>query len=126
MLAKVGRRQRVATAITNWQADDINWLDELRDLSIRFPGPAEALVQRMNVTPVNQGNLVTLQLRVKDPSVVPLMEANLRDEYHAIQSKRVSEIPDAEEFGWQLDTTILVRPRPRELYLPYLAMETEE
>lgn len=126
MSTKLERRQRVTTAIANWQADDVNWLDELRDLSIRFPGPGEALVQRMTVTPVNQGNLVTLQLRIKDPSVLPLMEANLRDEYHAIKSKRVSEIPAAEEFGWQLDTSILVRPRPRESYLHYLAMQKEK
>lgn len=122
MSEKVGRRQRVTQAIANWQADDVTWLDELRDLSIRFPDANDVVVQRMNVTPVSQGNMVTLQLRVKDPTVVTLMEANLRDDHHRIQSKRVSEIPGAEKFGWQLDTTIWVRPHSKESYLPYLDM----
>lgn len=126
MADKIGRQQTVAQSIADWQSDDVNWIDELRDLSIRFPGPDEAIVRRMSITPVDQGNLVTMQLRVKSPSVVTMMEANLRDEYHSVKSKRVSEVAGAEQFPWQLDTTILVSPRPPEAYTQHLEIVKQE
>ncbi len=54
-----------------------------------------------------------------------MMEANLRDEYHSIRSKRVSELPNEEDFGWQFDASILVSPRPPEAYRHFLALEEE-
>ena len=117
MADKVEGKQRIVSAISAWQVDDVNWLDELRDLSLRFPGPADAVIERMTISPAaGGGNLVSLQVRVRDPVVVSMMEANLRDEHHSIRSKRVSELTNEEDFGWQFDASILVSPRPPDAY----------
>jgi hypothetical protein len=124
MADKVDRRQRIVSAINSWQADDVNWLDELRDLSLRFPGPADAVIERMTVAPAaDGGNIVGLQVRVRDPAVVSMMEANLRDEHHSIRSKRVSELSGEDDFGWRFDASILVGPRQPEAYRRFLALE---
>ncbi len=124
MSEKIDRRQRIVSSVNAWQADDVNWLDELRDLSLRFPGPADAVVERMAVAPAaGGGNIVNLQVRVRDPAVVSMMEANLRDEYHSIRSKRVSELSGQDDFGWQFDASILVSPRQADAYRSFLALE---
>lgn len=124
MADKVERKQRIVAAINAWKADDVNWLDELRDMSLRFPGPADAVIERMTIGPAaGGGNAVGLQVRVRDPAIVSMMEANLRDEYHSIRSKRVSEVASEDDFGWQLDASILVSPRPPDTYRRFLTLE---
>ena len=50
-LEKVQQKQRVVLAIQNWQRDGVNWLDELYDITSRFPKGSEALVRKLNVAP---------------------------------------------------------------------------
>ena len=124
LAAKLQRRERIASAVEQWQADDVSCLDELRDLSQRFPTQKDAYVQRMVIAPTQVGaKTVTLQVRVRDPSLVSMMESNLRDSHHRIVSKRVTEFSAEDEFGWQFDATILVTPRDASSYR--LAFQSE-
>ena len=46
---RAGKQQRLIQAINEWGENDVNWLDELRDLSLRFPSDRDAVVLRMGL-----------------------------------------------------------------------------
>ena len=113
---KLQRRQRIALAVKQWQSDDVNCLDELLDLSERFPGPRDAYIQRLAIAPARGGKSLVLQVRARDQQLVKEFESRLRDAYHHVVTKPVSESASDEDFPWQFDATILVAPRPKENY----------
>ncbi len=106
--------QDALDAIHDWQRSDIAWLDELKDLSERFPKQKESLVKRMSMSSGPDGaGVMDLSVQVKSPDVVTEMESAIRDERHSVSSKRVAEVNDIEELTWSFDTKIIFRPLPR-------------
>ena len=121
---KLSRKHEVVSAVQTWEHDQVLWLDELRDLSLRFPRAVDAYAQRLSMTsPPGGDGIIAMQVRVQQPATMALMESNLRDEFHRVHSKRVTENGDVDEFGWHFETTVFVRPRPAEDYRRYLALE---
>jgi Tfp pilus assembly PilM family ATPase len=112
--SKAQQFQDTLDAIKQWQRSDIAWLDELKDLSERFPEQNESLVKRMSMSAgPDGGGVMDLSVQVKSPDVVTEMEASIRDERHSVSSKRVAEVTDIEELTWSFDTKILFRPLAR-------------
>ena len=106
--------QDIVDAVEQWQSSDIAWLDELRDLSERFPTRAESLVKRMSMSAGPDGaGVITLSVQVQSPEIVTEMESAIRDNRHSVSSKRVTEVSDRENLNWSFDTKIVFRPLPR-------------
>ena len=106
--------QDVVDAVHQWQKSDIAWLDEIRDLSQRFPMQSESLVKRMTMSTGNDGyGVVDLSVQVSSPDVVTELEAAIRDDRHSVTSKRVAEVSDSENLNWSFETRITFRPTER-------------
>jgi len=122
---KAVQRQQVAQAVREWNAGDVVWLDELRDLSLRFPKARDAVVLRMSLTHARAGGgTVDLQGVVRDPAIVGRMERNLRDEYHEVRSKGVKERVQDKGYAWQFESSVSVAHRDKNQYVSHLPSDT--
>lgn len=119
---KLGEQNKVVDAVRDWLAGDVNWLDELRDLSIRFPTARDMILLRTSMasTPRAGGGEVILQGVVRDPLVVSRMETNVRDKYHELSSKRVQERIRDKTYSWHFETSISVAKRTKNQYTSHL------
>ena len=113
--------QDIVDAVHQWQKSDIAWLDEIQDLTQRFPMQSESLVKRMTMSTGNDGyGVVDLSVQVSSPDVVTALEAAIRDDRHSVTSKRVAEVSDSENLNWSFETRIIFRPTER---LPFALEE---
>ena len=115
-------RSKIADGVSDWLAGDVNWLDELRDLSIRFPTARDMIVLRVNMasTPRAGGGELAMQGVVRDPQVVAHMETTVRDKYHELSSKRVQERVREKTYSWHFETQIAVSRRTKSQYTSHL------
>ena len=115
---KASDQKRRIEAVAAWQDRDVNWLDELRDLSERFPGPRDALVLRMAMRPSSSaGGVIDMQGLLRDPKIVVNMEHLVRDGFRRVQSRRVQQRSGEEDYTWLFETAVSVAPRPAEQYV---------
>lgn len=119
-VVRANDKQAAVAAIQEWTAGEIVWLDELRDLSARFPKRRDAVVERITLGRGPLGGVIELSGMVRDPAIVGRIENTLRDEHHEVRSKRVQERVQGKNFTWQFESSISVRPREREAYLASL------
>jgi len=112
----VVQRKRIE-AIAAWKNREVNWLDELRDLSDRFPGPRDAVVLRMSMRPAQgAGGLIDLQGLVRDPKVVVNLERQIRDPFRAVRSRRVQQRTQDDDYTWLYETSVSIAPRRPDRY----------
>ncbi len=125
-MKKVAEQKKQVDAIAAWNARDVNWLDEMRDLSIRFPGPRDAVVLRMNMRlSSGSGGLIDLQGLVRDPKVLANMERQVRDESRRVQSRRIQERTLEQDYTWMFETSMAVARRSKDRYISHLASPDE-
>lgn len=111
---------QVVNSLRAWHNADMNWLDELRDLSVRFPSAADMVVLQMALSPGRAGGAaITFSGLARDPKIVVRMESNIRDRYHDIRSKRVQERGPQGSLAWSFETSLVVAPRPRASYVAH-------
>jgi len=121
VLKKAGQRQRLIDAVGRWKSRDVCWLDEIRDLSIRFPSARDAVVLRMSLTPSQSGGgVIGVQGLVRAPGVVYSMESRLRDGYRRVRSPRTQERVVETGYAWVFETTMSVARRRPEAYVSHL------
>jgi hypothetical protein len=109
-------------AIEEWLMADVVWLDELRDLSLRFPKPRDAVILRMTLSgKPTGGGAIELEGLVRDPSIVGQMESNLRDDYHEVRTKRVQESVQGANHTWKFDSSLVVGSRDKSKYQSHLS-----
>jgi hypothetical protein len=114
-------KEAAVAAIEEWLAGDVVWLDELRDLSLRFPKPRDAVLLRMSLgSKPNGGGAIELEGVVRDPSIVGQMESGLRDDRHEVRTKRVQESVQGQAHTWKFDSTLLVAGGGKEQYQSHL------
>ncbi len=112
----VRQRDRIE-AIAAWRNRDVPWLDELRDLSVRFPPPRDAVVTRMTMRPSQtRGGMIDLQGLVRDPNIVVNMERQIRDRYRNVRSRRIQQRALQDDYTWLFETSVSVLPRRPEQY----------
>lgn len=124
-LKKAGQQQKLIDAVSQWKARDICWLDELRDLSIRFPSARDAMVLRMSLTSQSGGAIIDLQGLVRDPRVVYSMEAKVRDQYRSVRSPRAQERLLEKDYTWLFETSVSVAQRHKDRYVSHLPQQPE-
>jgi hypothetical protein len=112
----VVQRKRIE-ALAAWKNREVNWLDELRDLSERFPSPRDAVVLRMSMRPSQgAGGLIDLQGLVRDPKVVVNLERQVRDPFRTVRSRRVQQRTQEDDYTWLYETSVSVAPRRPDQY----------
>ncbi|MEZ6048513.1 MAG: hypothetical protein R3C11_23655 [Planctomycetaceae bacterium] len=114
-------------ALKEWEARNINWLDELRDISVQLPSSRDAMIQRMSLSlaPAGRGagGQISFQGLIRDSSIVYEIEQRLADEHHQIRIPKVKERAD-DIYGSHYDATLAVSKREPEEYLK--SSESEE
>lgn len=114
-------RAQVVNSLRAWHAAELNWLDELRDLSIRFPSGSDMVVLQMALSPGRAGGgAISFSGMARDPKIVVRMESNIRDRYHDIRSKRVQERGPQGSLAWSFETSLSVAPRSKSTYVAHL------
>lgn len=118
---RAGKQQKVIQAIHEWGETDVNWLDELRDLSLRLPGGRDAVVLRMALGHARgSGGTIDIVGVVRDPAIVSRIENDLRDKYHQISSRRVQEREQENSYSWHFESSLIVSPRDKKQYVSHL------
>jgi len=123
-LDKVEEQQKAVKSIRQWQAGEIVWLDELRDLSARFPSGRDAMVLRMSMSAGQRGGgAIRMNGLVRHSSIVYNLEENLRDKYHQVHSTHVGKRDEEENYTWLFESSIDVARRPASSYAAATASE---
>ncbi len=118
---RAAQQQATAAAVREWNAGDVVWLDELRDLSLRFPKARDAVVLQMSFSHARAGGgTIDLQGVVRDPAIVGRMERNLRDEFHEVRSKGVKERVQDKGYSWHFESSVSVAHREKNQYESHL------
>jgi hypothetical protein len=129
-MKRVAEQKKLYDAIRAWNERDVNWLDEMRDLSIRFPGPRDAVVLRMSMRfSSDSGGLIDLHGLVRDPKVLATMEQQVRDGKRKVRSRRIQERTLEHDYTWMYETSMAVAARSKDQYvshLPPLAVGAED
>ena len=115
LLEKFSSRSGTVDAIERWQNEEINWLAELQELSERFPDASKAVVQRMSMSDSNNGiGVISMSVRVNDAAQIAGLESQLRDEFHEVVSRRISQAAEGSQFPFQFEAMVTVKPKPPE------------
>lgn len=111
--------RKMVEAIEDWRRTDICWLDEFRALSDQLPPAEQATVRSLTMSTLDARGRIDLALEVSDPKVRMDLEQAIRDERHAVTSKRVTDTSRQDASTWQFQTTIMIAaPPPPDLELP--------
>jgi len=118
LVKRAQQKQVQVPAIEEWKSGEVIWIDELRDLSARFPNRRDAILLRLTLGRApGSGGMMELQGLVRDPTIVGRLESQLRDDHHEVRSKRVQENIQEKTFTWQFESSLAVSPRSKEDYL---------
>lgn len=121
---KAAKRAALINAVNSWTKRDLNWLDELRDLSIRFPGPRDAVILRMSMRPSpSAGGVIDIDGLVRDPKIVIQMEQQIRDQYRSVRSPTLRERRLERDYTWYFDASMALKPRSKDGYVSHLPEE---
>lgn len=91
---------------------DVNWLDELVELSREFPPPDEAIVQQATFSSLAKGGgQMILDGHVIDPAVLERMEAGLRDKRHQVTGTGTRFDERQPDLQWVFQERIVVLPK---------------
>ena len=113
-LKRAQTKQALLSAVEAWQANEINWLDELHFLSEKLTPANKATVignLEMSVEPGQRGR-IELPVEVTESSVRLDLEKGIRDSRHAITSRRIVDASNRANAAWRFKTTISVAPSP--------------
>ncbi len=114
---KVSRKGSIVKTLDSWDASSVNWLDELRDFSARFPSSRDAVVLHLALSPSRDGGgEINLNGLVRDPDIVLRMENGIRDDFHQLRIPRVQERELNKNYSWHFESRVVVKPRTREQY----------
>ncbi len=118
VLKRTAEQSQRIDAIADWQAGEVVWLDELRELSLRLPVSRDLVLMRMSMTPERSGGgNVDFSGLVRDPLIVARMEQNLRDQFHDVRSKRIQERGPGKGYSWGFETSVSIGGRDKQSYL---------
>ena len=111
-MKKAAEQKKLIDAVREWKARDVIWLDELRDLSLRFPSTRDVVVSRMSLSPSQSGGgAINLEGLMRGPDILVKLENQVRDRYRRVQSKRVQERKLERDYTWLFETSLSVARR---------------
>jgi Tfp pilus assembly PilM family ATPase len=114
LVREASKDRQLIEAVRQWKASDVNWLDELRDLSERFPSMRQARVTQLSLTPGRSGGQIHLQGLVRDPGVAAEIERRLREAGHEeVRSKHILPREGQENYTRSFEISASVPPGQR-------------
>ena len=107
-------KQAMAAALNRWQANEINWLDELHYLTEKLPAAEAATIGSLTMT-VATGQLgrIDMPVVISDSELRSVIEDAVNDERHTISNKRLTDASNRGVNAWRFQSTISVKPTPR-------------
>ena len=119
LVKKTAEKKKIIDAIDDWNTNSVVWLDEIRDLSSRFPSGQDLVLQRLTMSPARGGKAsIAFQGLAREPNVVTRMEATLRDSRHEVQTPRVDERVQDKSYTWNFETSVSLTPAKIEIEKP--------
>lgn len=121
-LKKHAQKKKTAYSVVRiWQADSVNWLDELRDTALRMPSQRDVVLRSLVASPARGGGgRLTVNGVARSQSVVIKMEQGLRDKFHQIQTPRLEERLQDKAYTWHFESSVHVVPRTKSEYVSHL------
>jgi Tfp pilus assembly PilM family ATPase len=94
--------------IDRWKKGDINWLDELYEISDRFPLPDEAIVERFSASVAAASDEATIGIngKITQPNVENDIVGELRERPYRITQGKSNPIPDDPLFHRSFDVRL--------------------
>ena len=115
------KRQEKADDVSvaeRWLRDEVNWLEQLKQISETLPSGQEVTVRRLSASTGSGASVFDLGVQVSQPEKVAELENRLRGFASSVASKRVSEQTSDEEYPWQFEPRIVIPISSRELSQP--------
>ncbi len=125
-LKETAGMRKQAAGLARWDTSRMNWLDELRDLTIRMPSSPELTVQQFAATPAGSGYTVTFQGTSKSPEAHRSMEIGIQDKYHTTRTPSFSETGSGQNTQWNFRTTLQIRRRSKKEYRAHRSLEEKQ
>lgn len=126
-LVKETRSKRnLAKVLAAWEKSRLNWLDELRDITIRTPSSPELVLQQFSGAASGSGYTVSFRGISQSPDVIRKMEEQLRDSWHAPKTPGIREIKDGKKSLWSFQTTMPLKSRSKDKYTSHRTTEPSE
>jgi hypothetical protein len=95
-----------------WNAGDVVWLDELRNLSNKYPPAEEAIVTQFVAarSQVDPGGSYYINCAAAGPETITKIENLLRDKRHEVQGSGGSTDDNNAEMPWVFRKTVKITP----------------
>lgn len=107
-LKKIDKERKLAEALNQWESTNPNWLDELRELSVKIPPGQDVTLSRLSMSPGRgAGGAISFSASARTPDAVVALEKALRDERHAIQTPGITQRSD-KNYPWGFESTLSV------------------
>ena len=101
--------------VDRFQDGNVNWLNEIYELSQRLPDSDESIVDMATFTTLpGGGGQIALEGYVSDPAVIEDMETRLRDSQHQVTGSGTHYDERRQDFHWAFKERIVVLPENRE------------
>jgi hypothetical protein len=118
---------RVLSAARQWDTHGLVLLDELRDMSVRFPDQRNLVLVEMTFLAEQRGGTVTVRGMVRDPGILTRLRQSLqRDRHHMMTVDRLVRNPGGGGYPWVFQATILCQRRTGKEYLRHLSRELQQ
>jgi hypothetical protein len=113
--AKFQEKADETRVVQQWLGNQVDWLDQLKLLSERFPQGQDAHLRRLRaVAGEMAGGGIDLSVEVKSPELVATLENRLRDAGFTVSSQQVSEQGAGAEYPWQFEARLAFAGEPLE------------
>jgi Tfp pilus assembly PilM family ATPase len=102
---------KAAQAIRDWAFHDINWLEEMKELSTDFPEAKEAMLTNLRLATHPEGGMMQIDGVVREIAVVTKMQQDLRDDRHAFESKGNQQDKKLASYPWSFRSSVVVQQK---------------
>ncbi len=104
----------VAT-IDKFEQGNINWLDQIHDISTKLPAADQVMVDTITFTTMpGGGGQIALDGYVREPEIIKDMESGLRDDIHQVTGSGTYFDERQDDFQWSFKERIVVLPQQPE------------
>ena len=107
LTAKYQEKADQVATIENWLSDQVDWVNELNELSKRLPDGQNATVRRLTASANSGSAIIDLAVQVAKQETISQFEGSIRSAKYGVTSKQISQNPESEEYPWQFETRIV-------------------